>query len=107
MPRTKSRAQARFYGSRQWKAIRARVRREQPTCTVCRHAPTTDVHHRDGDWRNLAPSNLQGVCRHCHLSLTAEQHNARRSGRPMRPIRVRGCDEHGIPLDPATRARWT
>lgn len=107
MARTKPRTQARFYGSREWKALRRRVRLEEPTCTICHAAATTDVHHRDGDWRNTARSNLTGVCRHCHASLTAEQQNARRAGRPERPIRVRGCDEHGIPLDPATRRRWT
>lgn len=29
---------------------------------VCRF----EVHHRDGDPSNGAPSNLVGLCRHCH-----------------------------------------
>src|SRR5690606_10409561 len=58
--RTKPRTQARFYGSREWKALRRRVRLEEPTCTICHAAATTDVHHRDGDWRNTARSNLTG-----------------------------------------------
>lgn len=33
-----------------------------------------DVHHRDGDWRNNAPQNLERLCRSCHVT----EHNRRR-----------------------------
>jgi 5-methylcytosine-specific restriction enzyme A len=73
--------QARFYGSRQWKALRAMVRRQQPTCGVCGKAPSEQVHHRSGDWRDNRMENLQGVCSPCHRRESGAAHRARQTGK--------------------------
>lgn len=56
-----------FYQSREWKALRDRVRLEEPLCRVCGRL-TNHVDHviprKDGgtDTRD----NLQGLCQECH-----------------------------------------
>ena len=90
--------QARFYGSKEWKQTRARVKREEPVCRICRANPTSTVDHIDGDYRNRARSNLRGLCGTCEASRTGRQHRAKQGPFSDRP--EKGCDEHGVPLDP-------
>lgn len=45
----------------------ARKAKPEGTCERC-GAPGRDVHHRDGDWRNNRPSNLERLCRPCHTT---------------------------------------
>ncbi len=46
---------------------RARVRYKLPAkCRYC-DAPPTDRHHKDGNPRNNLPSNIDFVCRRCHM----------------------------------------
>lgn len=75
----KDKAQAKFYGSTQWKAIRAGVKRNQPICGMCHRAPTTTAHHRDNDWRNNDPSNHQGACDPCHRKHSGREHFKKRA----------------------------
>jgi|SRR3990167_2859506 len=41
-------------------------------CEICGYSPNgngspqLEVHHKDGDWHNNDPSNLQTLCRSCH-----------------------------------------
>ena len=45
----------------------------EPFCMMCGN-PKADVHHRDGDRRNNDPSNMQPLCRSCHVT----HHNIQR-----------------------------
>ncbi len=76
--------QVRYYASAAWRALRARVRREEPVCGLCQERPSEQVHHIDGDWRNNQRANLQAVCAACHLERSGRDHQARR-GQPSAP----------------------
>jgi 5-methylcytosine-specific restriction enzyme A len=60
------------YRAPAWRALAARVRREQPICAACGRRPTQIVDHRierrDGGGDDRA--NLQGLCRSCHSAKT-------------------------------------
>jgi 5-methylcytosine-specific restriction enzyme A len=63
-----------------WRAMRARVLREEPRCRLC-GAPSTDVDHRvaHADGGSDDRSNLRALCNPCHKKVTAEQNKARRN----------------------------
>lgn len=89
-----------FYSSREWARIRARQLGRAPMCEGCERAPAIDVDHitpitAGGSKRD--PANLQSLCKPCHSAKT----NAQRRGRAWLPEKLAGCDEHGMPLDPA------
>lgn len=64
------------------KNIGARLRKEQPgwmrshlwarrtkaltACERCSSTRTVDRHHKDGDFRNNDPANIENLCRSCH-----------------------------------------
>ena len=81
--------------SKSWRDLRASVLSDEPLCRHCtmegRTVIATDVDHRDNDPTNNDLVNLQPLC-HSHHSIKtmAEMHG----------IRSRGCDVHGMPLDP-------
>lgn len=79
MRNPKDPAQAQFYGSTRWKAIRSMVRRQQPICGMCKRYPTTSVHHRDNNWQNNELTNLQGVCTTCHNKHSGTEHSKKRT----------------------------
>lgn len=65
-----------------WRALRAQVLREEPTCRLC-PAVSVDVHHivpiaRGGE--RLDRSNLMSLCRACHSRVTMRLENQRRHG---------------------------
>lgn len=65
-----------MYRSRQWAALRARVKREEPICrTRFCGQPVTDVDHirpHKGDARLFFDrGNCQGLCHRCHSRKTA------------------------------------
>jgi 5-methylcytosine-specific restriction enzyme A len=80
-----------------WRKLRALVLHEQPLCPDCRDQglliPATEVDHQDNDPSNNSRDNLVGLCKPHHSAKTmAELHG--------RKPKVKGCDEHGNPLDP-------
>ncbi len=76
--RKKDPTQAKFYGSSQWQKLRAIVKRQQPICGMCKRAPSTSVHHKDGDWKNCTMENLEGVCKPCHARHSGTEHRMKR-----------------------------
>ena len=84
---------------RHWQRRRARQLREHPLCRLCmdirgRVVSATVADHitpHRGD-PVLFAGPLQSLCKPCHDSWKQQ---AEKSGR------MRGCDAHGVPLDPA------
>jgi 5-methylcytosine-specific restriction enzyme A len=65
------------YGLRLWKL------RETPVCEKCEREAATDVHHKDGSWREggagawdkfMDRKNLEALCHRCHSEITAKEH---------------------------------
>jgi hypothetical protein len=73
--------QVRFYGSTRWKKLREYVRSQEPICAMCQERPSSQVHHKDGDWRNNDRRNLEGVCDPCHRQHSGRDHVAKRGQR--------------------------
>ncbi len=57
----------------------------------------TDVDHSDNDASNNERSNLVGLCHQHHSEKTARHEHYKRTGVWLP---VKGCDVHGMPLDP-------
>lgn len=53
---------------------RARLRYHLFKCELCGEE-ATDRHHRDGDTTNNDPSNVQILCRHCHMTVDGRMSN--------------------------------
>ncbi len=61
-------------------------------CNRCKKPKARDVHHRDGNYLNNSPSNLERICRSCH----SREHNLKGSC-TICGARVKGlgfCDKH-------------
>lgn len=65
------------YGLRLWKLV------QDSLCEKCGRYAATDVHHKDGSWREGGPGawekfmdrkNLQSLCHECHSAITAKEH---------------------------------
>ena len=90
---------SRLYDSARWKRLRRLVLTSEPMCRMCAEigkATLASVADHvtpiaaGGDPWSL--DNLQPLCAPCHDGAKAEQESTGR---------IRGCDEHGVPLDPA------
>ena len=46
---------------------RARDICKDKTCALCGSEFNIDVHHKDGNWKNNNPDNLEALCRSCHI----------------------------------------
>ena len=42
-------------------------------CERCGKTGKLDIHHRDKNWNNNEPENLQCLCRSCHMKLHAKE----------------------------------
>lgn len=64
----------RFETSAQWGRIRRAYLAKHPLCEDCLEQGITElaeeVHHKDGDWRNNAESNLRALSTACHAKHT-------------------------------------
>lgn len=84
-----------IYGTARWQRVRALKLRETPLCEYCpprRRKTATEVDHFKAIEDGGAPydmANLRSACKSCHSQKTA------------RGERLHGCDENGIPRDPA------
>lgn len=92
------------YNDRRWRKVRAAHLLDNPLCVMCQQAgrtvPATVVDHikpHRGDPELFWDlDNLQSICKAHHDGAKQSQD---RTGR------VRGCDIHGIPLDPNSHWR--
>jgi 5-methylcytosine-specific restriction protein A len=71
-------AAQRGYDAR-WRKMRLMVLRQEPLCRECMKAgrvtPATEIHHIDGNAKNMSRENLEPLCKACHSKKTArEQH---------------------------------
>lgn len=48
------------------------VKKRKPSCAKCGARSRLSNHHKDRDWRNNDPSNLETLCSSCHTSLHHE-----------------------------------
>lgn len=73
--RDRGSAASRGYDAR-WKRLRLMALAQEPLCREClsqgRARPATDVHHIDGDVRNMKRENLEPLCKECHSRKTAK-----------------------------------
>ncbi|MBO8158841.1 HNH endonuclease signature motif containing protein [Thermosyntropha sp.] len=67
-----------------WRRIREMVLKEEPLCRECmrqgRVTPATDVHHVNGDVRDVRRENLEPLCHSCHSRHTAKEQAFGRKG---------------------------
>lgn len=65
-----------------WMASHHRARRvlkKIGICEVCeKKHEKTDIHHIDNDWQNNDITNLQEICRGCHIRHHRKQRNEKR-----------------------------
>ena len=61
-----------------WQQIRKQVLKTEPLCRECikqnKVVAATEVHHIDGDVRNMDWNNLSPLCHDCHSRITAKAH---------------------------------
>jgi 5-methylcytosine-specific restriction protein A len=95
-----------FYQCVAWRRFRAWVLRSRPICEVpgCGIAATNVDHiiSRRHGGADFDPANVQAMCASCHSAKTVMRDGG--FGRPGRldgRIRLPGCDEAGMPRDPA------
>ena len=77
-----------------WTAAHAKARRLIPpgSCSKCGAPNASDVHHKDGDWTNNEPSNLERLCRSCHNSIHERRKACVICGKPQKGLGY--CDKH-------------
>jgi len=57
---------------KEWAKVRKEtIKRDRSTCQVCGYGVRdknrdAQVHHKDGDWTNNDPENLETLCWDCH-----------------------------------------
>ena len=86
---------------------RGGILREQPVCTVCNKAPSTQVDHITpidaGGGHD--PSNLRGVCAPCNNRL-AHQYVTQRN-KHRQTIRADALRDHGIEIQTKTKRSFS
>jgi len=76
-----------WYGLACWKSPTRGLRFwklcQNPICEKCNRRKATDVHHKDGSWREGGPgawekfmdrNNLEALCHECHSAETVKEH---------------------------------
>jgi len=47
----------------------SRAIKDKNECELCGSKRFLDIHHKDGNWKNNNPKNIQIVCRSCHNTI--------------------------------------
>lgn len=71
---------------------RARTLIAPGPCSRCGTPNALDVHHRDGNWQNNEPSNLERICRTCHNLAHHRAKPCTICGKPQKGLGY--CDKH-------------
>ena len=84
---------------RRWRELRARRLKVEPLCRMCRPklVIATEVDHVlpvSQGGAKYSFENTQSLCHDHHAAKTTSE----RTGKPMR---IKGCDAQGFPLDPS------
>jgi hypothetical protein len=61
-------------------------------CVKCGRTGRTDVHHKDEDWRNNSPGNLERLCRSCHIKGHSQPLSCSVCGQPQKGLGY--CEKH-------------
>ena len=61
-------------------------------CVKCGRMGRTDVHHKDEDWQNNSPENLERLCRSCHIKEHRETIFCELCGKPQKAFGY--CSKH-------------
>ena len=77
-----------------WSTAHARARKICPKgpCVKCGKQKARDVHHKDENWRNNDPSNLERICRSCHGKEHRERSTCTICGKPQKGLGF--CEMH-------------
>ncbi len=61
-------------------------------CERCGSPNALDAHHKDGNWRNNLPENLERICRSCHNKVHRERQSCKICGKPQKGLGY--CNKH-------------
>lgn len=77
-----------------WMTAHYRARKICPPgpCEICGNKNATEVHHKNGDWRDNNPTNLIRLCRSCHLKQHRKRGTCKVCGKPVKGLGY--CDKH-------------
>ena len=76
-----------------WMAAHWRARKICPPgpCEMCGN-PKAEVHHVNEDWQDNTPSNLQRLCRSCHMKVHRQKAACSICGKPVKGLGY--CEKH-------------
>lgn len=78
---------------RGWDRIRTEILARDPICVLCGVRPSTHCDHIRAKTDDHRPSQLQGVCKPCHLQKSSREGNEAQRANP-RPSRRRPEEPH-------------
>ena len=64
----------------------------QGPCSRCGAPGASDVHHKNGDWTDNRPENLERICRSCHNRVHRRRKPCVICGKPQKGLGY--CDKH-------------
>ena len=69
-----------------WMMVHYHARNLLPSgcCEICGSEKNVDVHHKDGNPQNNELSNLQRLCRSCHMKAHKQRHYCSICGKPVK-----------------------
>ena len=61
-------------------------------CETCGRTRNVDVHHKNGNWQDNSPKNLERLCRSCHNLAHRRRKSCVVCGKPQKGLGY--CDKH-------------
>lgn len=68
------------------------IAEREAKCEICGSIKSIDVHHIDGNFQNNEPTNLQIVCRSCHMKMHHPKSTCKICGKPSKGLGL--CEKH-------------
>lgn len=77
-----------------WSTAHYHARKMVPAgcCNRCGKPDASDVHHKDGNYLNNSPENLERICRSCHVREHKQRGSCMICGKPHKGLGY--CDKH-------------